>query len=439
MSDLTPVTINPPAGFIDNNPHIKRLANDLAVKYASNNNVTDEDLAIMGDQLWQSLSFSDKDLESFERAGRRICPVVVASMEPDIQQLPWETLRHPVKGFIGTHPAFTLSRHLPKRKAIDVTPEKGPLRVLLFTSITEDQGRLDVEEEQAQVQEALMPWIEQGKVILFMPDDGRFSTLRQQISEHQPHLVFLSGHGHFVDKDMDTQAKNDAVFLFEAEEGMDSEAIDGKALVEAFSGAATQCVVLSACQSGMSRSDRLTAGLMQQLALYDLPHVIGMRESILDIAGTQFARAFCDSLAQGRRLDTALQQGRIAITRPLSGIRKDNTATLKQNQSYGQWCLPSLISQDPAQPLIDWNFTPCKPKVNLREAKQLAHLPTVSRYIGRRTDKAIAAWVSVYQMAKPMQLAQVLDALESLAGQIGLDGLNGWEALAQQLTAHQDE
>jgi tetratricopeptide (TPR) repeat protein len=41
-------------------------------------------------------------------------------------------------------------------------------------------------------------------------------------------------------------------------------------------------------------------------------------------------------------------------------------------------------------------------------------------------SQAKKAWVSVYRLAKPMNLAQALDALENLAGQLGLsDGLDG--------------
>ncbi len=51
-------------------------------------------------------------------------------------------------------------------------------------------------------------------------------------------------------------------------------------------------------------------------------------------------------------------------------------------------------------------------------------------------DKAVGAWVRAYQLAKPMQLTQVLDALANLAPQLGLpEGLQGWEALAKQQEA----
>lgn len=51
-------------------------------------------------------------------------------------------------------------------------------------------------------------------------------------------------------------------------------------------------------------------------------------------------------------------------------------------------------------------------------------------------QEALMAWVTVYQLASQMNLAQALQALERLAGQIGLPGgLRGWAALAQRMEA----
>ena len=48
--------------------------------------------------------------------------------------------------------------------------------------------------------------------------------------------------------------------------------------------------------------------------------------------------------------------------------------------------------------------------------------------------EALEAWVTVYKIAKPMNLAQALEALEGLAGSLGLEGgLDAWEKLADQL------
>uniref|UniRef100_UPI00055DB7CA tetratricopeptide repeat protein n=1 Tax=Teredinibacter turnerae TaxID=2426 RepID=UPI00055DB7CA len=54
-------------------------------------------------------------------------------------------------------------------------------------------------------------------------------------------------------------------------------------------------------------------------------------------------------------------------------------------------------------------------------------------------SEAINAWLSVYRLAKPMQLAQVLEALARLAEDLGLNehlgvksGLSAWEVLLEQ-------
>ena len=50
----------------------------------------------------------------------------------------------------------------------------------------------------------------------------------------------------------------------------------------------------------------------------------------------------------------------------------------------------------------------------------------------KQSETAIQIWVKVYQLAKPMQLAQALDALENAAKDLGSEeGLALWERLAQ--------
>jgi len=48
--------------------------------------------------------------------------------------------------------------------------------------------------------------------------------------------------------------------------------------------------------------------------------------------------------------------------------------------------------------------------------------------------EAISAWVTVYQLASQIGLAQVLDALAGLADSLGLEGgLDAWAKLAAQM------
>jgi tetratricopeptide (TPR) repeat protein len=147
-----------------------------------------------------------------------------------------------------------------------------------------------------------------------------------------------------------------------------------------------KCVVLSACESGKAASDSLNNGLTRQLALLGIPHVIGMRESILDRAGIGFARAFCDAIAREERIDLALQEARQAISQPLKEepLYKDN-ADLVGELSLGQWCLPALISKDGALPLIDWDFTP-GPEDKPRIQQRLKSVSLPKRFVGRRME-----------------------------------------------------
>lgn len=196
----TPFIIQPPAGLAQQRPELHHLSRQLAHKYASRQVVTEQDLRAMGSALWRALSPDTPAAFDAARAGAgaAILSVIVESGAADVQALPWETLYHPTLGFLGKHPAFTLTRRTSAAPGEAARLEKGLLRVLLFTCLPDDVNpetkRLNVEEEQAQVQEALLPWIAQGQVRLEMPDDGRLDTLKGWLNSFEPHVLFLSGH-----------------------------------------------------------------------------------------------------------------------------------------------------------------------------------------------------------------------------------------------------
>jgi len=292
----TPFIIHPSADLVHNQPDLRRLAGQLAGLYADRKVVTEEHLQIMGRRLWAALNVESEFGAAHQAAGAAILPVVIESDAADVQALPWETLFHPTHGFVGKNPAFTLTRQLSARQLsvkrdVALPLDKGPLRVLLFTSLPDDvdpeKGRLNVEEEQVQVQEALLPWLSKGVVQLEMPDDGRFSTLKELLASFQPHVLFLSGHGRFHHEPHTGEAPY-GEFLFESEAG-DSEPIKEDEIASALIGMGVQAVVLSACESGKAASDALSNGLTRKISALGILHVIGMRESILDLAGIQFA------------------------------------------------------------------------------------------------------------------------------------------------------
>lgn len=350
--------------------------------------VSEEDLRTVGDALWRALDIDEAFAQARERGSQQVLPLIIESTDPALLTLPWECLHHPEYGFLGRHSGFTLLRQVLRSEPLP--PPKGPLRVLLFTSLPDDldaeRERLDVESEQGQVIEALDPLVREGRAVLEVPDDGRFSMLKRRLRDEEFHLVVLSGHGSFEQDPAGTMPPR-SVFYFEGEDGR-SAPVEAQEIAQAFVGVPVRAVVLSACQSGKSSSEDLHTGLTLSLLKAGVPHVVGMREPVLDIAGTRFARALCDALARQERLDVAVQQARADITQPLSaqGVWRDPVSDGRAEVSLGQWCLPLLYSRAPAQVLIDWGFTPKPPAISLFRYHELAglHLPT--RFIGRRKE-----------------------------------------------------
>ena len=384
-----PFILRPPADLVTQKPELRRWSAKLSQKYVDKQVVTDAELKAIGGALWDALGADEKFDAARKAAGNAILPIIVESEAADVQALPWEILHHPALGFLGKHPAFTLTRRA-KAPEGDAPPvQKGPLRVLLFTSLPDDvhpeQGRLDVEEEQAQVQDALLPWIAKGLVRLEMPDDGRFETFKGWLRDFDPHVVFLSGHGKFYGEAH--REEKFGAFYFEDETGKGLE-VREEALAEAFIGSNVQLVVLSACESEKSASDLLNNGLTRRLSAQGIPHVIGMRESVLDQAGIRFARALCDELARAERVDCALQAARIAIQQPFKGsdvTRREAGAAAADELSYGQWSLPAAFSPRPEAALIEWDFAPQAVEIEKR-LRLLSNVSLPPRFIGRRAE-----------------------------------------------------
>jgi len=155
-----------PSDEFTKNIDLRNLSRILATKYADGHVVTDDDLQIMGRMLWNALGVEDDFNVAQKEAGDAILSVIIESDKPEVQAYPWETLYHQTHKFIGRNPAFTLTRRIAEGKPSQANLDKGPLRVLLFTSLPDnvdaERGRLNVEEEQAQVQETLLPWIASG-------------------------------------------------------------------------------------------------------------------------------------------------------------------------------------------------------------------------------------------------------------------------------------
>ena len=362
---LFPFIIELSVNLLKEQTSLLRLIKQFSVKNKHEYIITDKDLKEVGQALWQALDIDIAFDKARKKAGLQILPIIIYSDSNFIQDLPWEYLYHPEDGFIAKHLGYSLSRQLLAQDNKNDLP-KGPLEVLLFTSqpynLDMEKDRLDVETEQTHILEALDHGISGGLVKLTAPDDGRFSTFKDLLLNKIFHLVFISGHS------------SSGSFLFEGEDGS-GELVDNAEITQLFKGTQVQCVVLS---TGGSLS------LAMKLSKINLTHVVSMQAPILDKTGILFSHTFCQAILRKKRVDIAVQQARYEID------KNNELPDYINNELPGyisQWQMPILITRNPMQNLIDWDFTLQPPKSKAFFVNSLADnitLPPV--FIGRRKE-----------------------------------------------------
>ena len=233
------------------------------------------------------------------------CDSLVTS--PELLDLPWELFFDRGRNrFLALEPATTLVRHLPVQQRIDPMRVAPPLHVLVAISNPGQAGyaALDVEQEWANLDQALRPLTDRGRVSLTRLDSVTQESLRQALKREACHVLHYIGHG-----------------------GYDSAAETGLLVLEDKDGGARPCgasrltfllreqpalrlVVLNACEGGRSSRTDPFAGVAQSLVQGAIPAVVAMQFPVTDAAAVVFASAFYEALASGRPVDLALADAR---------------------------------------------------------------------------------------------------------------------------------
>lgn len=248
--------------------------------------------------------------------------LIIASEIPEILNLPWELLLPHDGEFLRINPLFRI-RRFPgtTRKMALFTGElrPRPLRLLFMACSPSDQPTLDYEKEE----EALFRAIYGQDVAFDSCDQGTFEELKEKVSEFNPHIVHLTGHGAVGKICPECDALNEASgtccqkcsaslnevepkghFAFEKEDGS-ADLVPAEELHRFLAGSGVQCVFVSGCQSGQAPREAL-AGICQSLVGAEVPLAVGWATSIADDLATNFARTFYRTLKDGQPVDRAL-------------------------------------------------------------------------------------------------------------------------------------
>lgn len=285
-----------------------------------------------GELLWQSLENIGYHLPN-ANSHLQIC-----SDDPKIQHLAWETLAHPQHGYLAHSLNLNISRALPKTATTFKPARNSPVQILLFN--TQVKQRLGLEQEQQALQHLFAAY--PATVRFVVNYDGRFSKFCELLQQQTWDLVIFSGHA---------LAATSPCLLFESEH-QPFEAVSTTQLQNLFKQASVQCLILAACQSAHASNSQ--PSLTQTLAA-SVPHVIGMRESILDRASQVFVENFCAEIVRGANIGDAVQQARLAMQHLLTQgvVWRDKYHRPCAVPNAMQWSFPVLYSDNPQTRLLE--------------------------------------------------------------------------------------
>lgn len=170
-------------------------------------------------------------------------------------------------------------------------PEK--IRILMLAANPHSTARLAIDEEARQIAERLRLSQDRDAFDLITCWAVRPGDLLQQLNQHRPHIVHVSGHG-----------GRDGGIVLAAGDGS-HRSVSAGALGDLFKvcGDEVRVVVLNACHS---------AAQVRAIGRH-VDYVVGMRAAVTDDAATVFAAFFYSALGFGRPVPEAFEQAVTAL------------------------------------------------------------------------------------------------------------------------------
>jgi CHAT domain-containing protein len=242
---------------------------------------------------------------------------------PELMVVPWELIFD--EEYLGLQLRFPIVRYLDLPTAprpMAVTP---PLRVLVAVSQPKDARELDVSSELGAIQSALARSSE--KVVLDVFEAASCDELLSRLRQGY-HVLHYIGHGAFNG--------HEGYLILEDAEGR-ADPVSASLLGQIVAGSSLRLAVLNACETATHGLQNPFGGLAHQLAKSGMPAVLAMQGSISDAAARAFSREFYGALADGWRVEAAVQEGRRAIM----AMRGNHW-----NESL-DWALPTLHMRAP--------------------------------------------------------------------------------------------
>lgn len=227
---------------------------------------------------------------------------------PELTDLPWDYLYNPaLNRFLALGSDTALVRYLELPERVRPVTVQLPLKMLVVISSPNDFPRLDVEQEWANLNEALKELIDQEMITVDLLEDATMPELRRRLSKEQYNILHFIGHGAF-----DRQTE-EGVVVFKDENGR-GRLVSGQQLgVITHNHKSLALAVLNACEGAKGDASDVFAGTAQSLVQQGIPAVVAMQREITDDAAKVFAHAFYSAVAAGNPVEAAMTETRIAL------------------------------------------------------------------------------------------------------------------------------
>ena len=336
---------------------------------------TESQVLDIGAKLFKTLFPGDVqriyDVARSSYKGDRL-PVILTSMIPWVAEKPWEFAYDAARNtFLATEEIHFIRNVLTAIPAEEVTPSKGPLRILVVVAQPVGTGQLSSDQEISVIRRGFAPLIESGLVEVAVLPKATPRKLHSRIANEAFDVVHCICHGEFDAKE------NRGYLLFETGDGLRPHRIDERMAREILCQRGVRLVFLNACETGRGGNANFSSGVAQALVAGGMPAVIANQYKVLDYSATAFSQHFYWCIAQGMSIGEAAREARISVRYASSSEPID-------------WAVPVVYSRNSETRFCERRRTG---QIDIREAISGA-IPTAQIKVPRKRDQTyrVGVW-----------------------------------------------
>jgi hypothetical protein len=163
--------------------------------------------------------------------------------------------------------------------------------------------------------------------------------------------------------------------------------VSGAMLADRFARRDIRLIVLSGCQTAVTKSNDPFSSTAGALVKKGIPSVIAMQQSIRDDSANVFASRFYNALSNGVPVDAVLSEARLSMETPRT------THTNPAPHSLIDWGIPVLLSSAHDLNLFNFDAASPKPEPPAPHGFSKINLPNPGDiFVGRQIEQRRCLW-----------------------------------------------